>query len=116
MENNNEWLKSVVETYNTLNNQPAEETKKETLNEECTECNESVDPENVNEEIHEEDEFDGVEELEEEVSDEDFFVTLLEDIQEKAEVELTEDEIDYILETVVNVVEGLVEAKKQKKW
>ena len=77
------------------------------------ECNESVDPvDPENDEL----EGDDVEELEEEISDEDFLVTLLEDIQEKAEVELTEEEMDYILETVVNVVEGLVEAKKQKKW
>jgi hypothetical protein len=113
MEDNN-WLKEVVKSYNNLNNKPAEQATEEVLNEECVECNESADPEITNEEIHEE--ADEVEELEEEISDEDFLVTLLEDIQEKAEVELTEDEIDYILETVVNVVEGLVEAKKNKKW
>lgn len=113
MENNKEWLKAVVDTYNNLNNNPVTEEKKETLNEECVECNESVDPvDPENDEL----EGDDVEELEEEISDEDFLVTLLEDIQEKAEVELTEEEMDYILETVVNVVEGLVEAKKQKKW
>ncbi|NDB84751.1 MAG: hypothetical protein EB127_18900 [Alphaproteobacteria bacterium] len=116
MENNKEWLKAVVDTYNNLNNQPAEETQEKVLNEECVECNESVDPDIVNEEEINVDEADDIEELEEEISDEDFLVTLLEDIQEKAEVELTEDEIDYILETVVNVVEGLVEAKKNKKW
>ena len=112
MENNKEWLKAMVDTYNNLNNQPVEETQEKLLNEECVECNESADPEIVNEE----EEVDDIEELEEEISDEDFLVTLLEDIQEKAEVELTQDEVDYILETVVNVVEGLVEAKKNKKW
>jgi hypothetical protein len=100
---NTEWLKELTNAY--LNNEK-QETQEEVLNEECTECNESAEPQAEQTEE--------VEELEEETSNEDFMVSLLEDVQNAVGEDLTEEEIEAILETVSLVVEGMVKKMKNK--
>ena len=136
-------LMATYTNMNNPVSEPVAETKEEVLNEECTECNESADPcedayqdcieevnaaggdgethggkqrcidkkrkcESVKEEVEE------VEELEEETSNEDFMVSLLEDVQAAVGEDLTEEEIEAILETVSLVVEGMVKKMKNK--
>jgi hypothetical protein len=109
MDTNKEWLDQLMSTYTNMNNtvsEPVAETKEEVLNEECTECNESAEPQ-----VEQTEE---VEELEEETSNEDFMVSLLEDVQAAVGEDLTEEEIEAILETVSLVVEGMVKKMKKK--
>jgi hypothetical protein len=102
----NKWLKELMSSYTDMNNPVAEPAKEEVLNEECIECNESEEPQ-----VEQTEE---VKELEEETSDEDFMVSLLEDVQNAVGEELSEEEIETILETVSLVVEGMVKKMKKK--
>jgi hypothetical protein len=132
----NKWLKELMSSYTDMNNPVAEPAKEEVLNEECIECNESADAENSIEEAANENCVDrlmdsqdmsreeAAEEckrrrdhggLAEETSDEDFMVSLLEDVQNAVGEELSEEEIETILETVSLVVEGMVKKMKAKK-
>jgi hypothetical protein len=106
MDTNKEWLDQLMATYTNMNNPVSEPAKEEVLNEECIECNESEEPQ-----VEQTEE---VEELEEETSDEDFMVSLLEDVQNAVGEELSEEEIETILETVSLVVEGMVKKMKKK--
>jgi hypothetical protein len=131
----NKWLKELMSSYTDMNNPVAEPAKEEVLNEECIECNESADAENSIEEAANENCVDrlmdsqdmsreeAAEEckrrrdhggLAEETSDEDFMVSLLEDVQNAVGEELSEEEIETILETVSLVVEGMVKKMKKK--
>jgi len=103
---NTEWLKELTNTYLNNKSEETKETQEEVLNEECTECNESAEPQAEQTEE--------VEELEEETSNEDFMVSLLEDVQAAVGEELSEEEIEAILETVSLVVEGMVKKMKNK--
>ena len=95
-----------------LNEQEIDPSEEEVTEEVYEEETVEVDP---SEEEYEFEEDSEEEELDEEVSDEDFIVTLLEDVQLAADVELTEEEIEVILETVTLVVEGMVQKMGEAK-
>ena len=94
-----------------LNEQEIDPSEEEVTEEVYEEETVEVDP--SEEEFEFEEDSEEEEELDEEVSDEDFIVALLEDVQLAADVELTEEEIEVILETVTLVVEGMVQKMKR---